>query len=131
MDQARAKEPKKRLDEEAWEQVSAFVTNYFLQRENAAKATYSILFREISQQYPHIVLQQKTFKRRIASIEELKRGAGIQIRTEDLTKDHRSKLKDIFLQELIELPLNDSECITFGELIQRAHESNPDLKLGF
>ena len=123
-------EPKKRLDEVEWKQVSAFVENYFLQRENAAKATYAILFRQISQQYPHIVLQQKTFKRRVASIEELKRRAGIQIRTEDLTIDHRSKLKDKFLQELIHLPLDKLECIRFGELIQRVHTNNPDLKVG-
>ena len=118
-----------RLDEEAWGHVTAFVDAYFRQRENAAKATYAILFRDISQQYPHIVLGEHAFKKKVASIEELKRRAGIQIRTNDLTKEYRSKLKDIFLQDLIGLPLNRFECIRLGELTQRAHERNPDLKI--
>ena len=82
-----------RLDEEAWGHVTAFVDAYFRQRENAVKATYAILFRDISQQYPHIVLGEHAFKKKVASIEELKRRAGIQIRTNDLTKEYRSKLK--------------------------------------
>ena len=51
---AAAKERKKylKLDEQAWEQVKTFVGEFFRNQEKAAKATYDILFREISQKYP-------------------------------------------------------------------------------
>ena len=80
-----------RLDEEAWEQVRAFVDDYFRQQEKAAKATYATLFREISQQYPHIVLQRQTFTKKVALIEDLKTRAGIP--TEHFSQGHRSQVK--------------------------------------
>jgi hypothetical protein len=56
----------------AWEQVRAFVNDGFEQRENASRATatYTLLSRDITQQYPHIVLAQDTFKERVALIED-------------------------------------------------------------
>ncbi len=83
------KERKKysKLDEEAWQQLRIFVNDYFQQREEAVKATYEILFREISQQYPHIELGKGTFKKKVGSIEALKSSAGILIPTKHLSKD--------------------------------------------
>ena len=58
MEPAAAKERKKylkldeRTNEQAWEQVKTFVADFFQHPEKAAKATYDILFREISQKYP-------------------------------------------------------------------------------
>ena len=110
------------MPEEAWDKVRTFVDDYFRKSEKAANATYQILFQAISQQYPNIVLKRKTFTEKVASIEELKRRAGIQIPTEHLSKDHRSRLEHRFLQELIGLPLHDFESIGFAELFLRAHK---------
>jgi hypothetical protein len=85
-----------KLDKEAWEKVTTFVNDYFRNSEKADKATYKILFRAISEQYPNIVWNRKSFTRNVASIEELKGRAGIQIPTERLSKDHGSRLKDRF-----------------------------------
>ena len=110
-----------KLDEEAWNQVRIFVANFFQQPEKAAKATYDVLFREINQQYPHIVLEKKTFARRVASIEKLKADAGIHTHNEDLSKEYREQLNNIFPQVLIGLPVQEFESINFEALIQRAH----------
>ena len=113
------------------EKVTTFVNDYFRNSEKADKATYQILFRAISEQYPNIVLNRKSFTRNVASIEKLKGRAGIQIPTERLSKDHRSRLKDRFLQELIGLPRHNFESIGLAELFQHADklETDPDLKV--
>ena len=118
-----------KLDEDAWRKVKIFVDGYFQQQERATNATYHILFRAISDQYPDIVLERKTFTKNVASIEDLKGRANIQIPTERLSKDHRSRLKDRFLQELIGLPRHDFESIGLAELFQRADKTDPDLKV--
>jgi hypothetical protein len=125
------KERKKysKLDEEAWQKVRIFVNDYFQQREEAVKATYEILFREISQKYPHIELGKGTFKKKVGSIEALKSSAGILIPTQHLSKDHCSQLKDKFLRVLVGLPLPEFESIRFRQLVDRAHQSDPDLKI--
>jgi hypothetical protein len=74
-------------------------------------------------------LAETAFKRHVASIEELKRRAGILIQTKDLSKDDRSELKDLFLKELIGLNLEEFDSITFDQLIQRAHTGNLGLDL--
>jgi len=131
MGQPAGKERKKylKLGEQEWEQVKAFVDDYFRDREKAEKATYNTLFREIGEKYPGIVLEATAFKRHVASIEELKRQAGVLIQTKDLSKDDRRKLKDIFLTELIGLKFEEFEAISFDQLIQRAHTGNPGLDL--
>ena len=73
-----------KLDDEAWKQISTFVDAYFQQQEGASNATYKILFAAISAQFPGIVLERKAFTKNVASIEKLKRRAGIQIPTEHL-----------------------------------------------
>ena len=118
-----------RLDEEAWKKVKIFVDDYFRQPDKAANATYPILFRAISEQYPNIVLGRTTFNRKVGSIEDLKVRAGIQTPAQHLSKEHRSRLKDRFLQELIGLPLHDFESIGFAALFERAHNSDPDLRI--
>ena len=75
------------------------------------------------------MLEQTAFKKHVASIEDLKGRAGIQIPTEHLSKDHRSRLKDRFLQELIGLPGHDFESIGLEELFQHADKTDPDLKV--
>jgi len=125
------KERKKylKLDERAWVQVRTFVDDYFGDQEKAEKATYKILFKEIEKNHPGIDLRRQTFQKHVASIEELKRQAGIPVQTKDLTKDDRSKLTDIFLAELIGLNLEEFESIRFDQLIQRAHTGNVGLDL--
>ena len=127
--QPTGKERKKylKLGEQEWEQVKTFVGDYFRDQGKAEKATYNTLFREIGEKYPGIVLEAKTFTKHVASIEELKRRAGVQ--TKDLNKDDRRKLRDIFLKELICLKLEEFEAISFDQLIQRAHTGNPGLDL--
>jgi hypothetical protein len=131
MGQPAGKERKKylKLGEQEWEHVKTFADDYFRDREKAEKATYNRLFREIGAKYPGIVLQAKTFTKHVASIEELKRRAGVLIQTKDLSKDDRSKLNDVFLKELIGLKLEEFEAISFDQLIQRAHTGNPGLDL--
>ena len=116
-----------KLDDQEWEQVRSFVDDYFEQPEKAAKATYAVLFREISQKYPHIVLEPSAFTKHIASIEKLKAKAGIQTQDEVLSKEYRKKLNDIFHQILIGLPLHEFESIKFEGIIQRAHTLDPNL----
>ena len=76
-----------KLDEEAWEKVRNFVDGYFQVPEKAAIATYPKLFKAISEQYPHIVLQRHTFTKKVALIEDLKTRAGIP--TKRFRKEHR------------------------------------------
>ena len=76
-----------KLDKEAWEKVKNFVDGYFQVPEKAAIATYPILFEAISEQYPHIVLERKTFNKKVALIEDLKTRAGIP--TKRFRKEHR------------------------------------------
>ena len=129
MGQPAGKERKKylKLGEQEWEHVKTFADDYFRDREKAEKATYNTLFREIGEKYPGIVLEATAFKRHVASIEELKRRAGVLIQTKNLSKDDRRKLKDIFLKELIGLKFEEFEAISFDQLIQRAHIGNPGL----
>ena len=118
-----------KLDEDAWRKVKIFVDGYFQQQERATNATYHILFRAISDQYPDIVLERQTFTKKIASIEVLKSRAGIFIHAEPLSKDRRSLLKDTFVRVLNGLTLPEFKTISVGELVERAHRSNPDLRI--
>ena len=82
--QPTGKERKKylKLGEQEWEQVKTFVGDYFRDQGKAEKATYNTLFREIGEKYPGIVLEATAFKRHVASIEELKRRAGVLIQNQ-------------------------------------------------
>jgi hypothetical protein len=130
MGQPAGKERKKylKLGEQEWEQVNTFVKDYFRDRDKAEKATYNTLFREIGETYPGIVLEKKVFKRHVATLEQLKRQAGIHI-TKYSSQDDRNKLKDIFVKELIGLNLEALDSIRFDQLIQRAHTSNVELDI--
>ena len=46
-----------------------------------------------------------------------------------MSKDYRQQLHNIFLQVLIGLPLEEFKSIKFEELLRRAHEREPDLKI--
>ena len=90
-----------------------------------------MLFREIRQQYPHIILEKKTLTRHVASIEKLKGDAGIHTLHEDLSKEYREQLNNIFPQVLIGLSVQELEfeSINFEALIQRAHTLYHHLKI--
>ena len=118
-----------RLDDEAWKQVSTFVEAYFQKQEKAANTTYKILFTAISAQFPGVVLERTAFQKHVGSIEVLKSRAGIFIPTEHLSKDRRSLVKDEFLRVLNGLTLPEFKSIRVGELVERAHRSNPDLRI--
>jgi len=127
------KERKKylKLDEPQWEQVRTVVNDFFRQPENAAKATYVVLFREIEQKYPHINLKgsELTFKKHVASIDKLRENAGIKVHDEALSKEYRKHLHDIFHQILTGLSDKEFESIKFDEIIQRAHSLHPYLDI--
>ena len=119
-----------RLEEQDWKLIRTFVEKYFEQHEKAAKATYEILFSDIKKEYPDYDLHKSAFKNHIGTIEELKRVAGlVTISTEHLSKEYLHKLNEAFLQVLISLTLKEFLSIKFEDLIQRAHISNPDLKI--
>ena len=116
------------LKEHEWELVRTFVKTYFERKDKAvaAKATYVVLFSEIRKQYPDFDLEQSSFKKHVGRIEKWKEEAGIQ--SDHLGRDHVDRLKAIFLQVLIGLPLNTVlESIKFQELLQRTHPLDSEL----
>ena len=118
------------LKEHEWELVRTFVKTYFEREDKAvaAKVTYVVLFSEIRKQYPDFDLEQSAFKKHVGRIEKWKAEVGIQ--SDHLGRDYLDRLKAVFLQVLIGLPLNtEFESIKFQELLQRAHQLEPDLKI--
>jgi hypothetical protein len=122
---------KKRLNltEHQWERVRAFVKQLFEEQpEQASKATYQSLIKEIQGQFPCFILSKSTFKKHVGRIEKLKANVGIQGEVEKIRK-FRQRASEIFNEILIGLPPDEFECIQFDGLIQRAHELYPDLHI--
>ena len=120
------------LQENEWDLVRTFVKTYFEQEDKAvaAKATYDVLLSEIKKENPNFDLHKSAFKKHVGLIEKWKEDVGVQIPCNNLGRDYLDRMKDIFLQVLISLPLKtEFESINFQELLQRAHELDPDLKI--
>jgi len=118
-----------KLDQQQWEQVRAFVQEFFDQQpEKASKATYRSLFKEIQERYPCIILSESSFKKHVAPIEKLRADAGIQGEVE-ISRKYFERVSKIFHRILIDLPLDEFESIELEGLIQRAHELYPDLHI--
>ena len=125
---------KKRLNlkEHEWDLVRTFVRTYFEREDKAvaAKATYNIFLSEIRKEYSDFDISVTAFKTHVGEIEKLKEKAGVQIQSDHLGRDYLERLKAVFHEVLIGLPLNtEFESIKFQELIQRAHQLAPDLKI--
>ena len=54
-----------KIDEQQWEQVRAFVKEFFKQPEKASKATYRSLFKELQSQYPCLILSPQVFTKHV------------------------------------------------------------------
>ena len=115
-----------KLDHQQWELVRAFVQAFFDKPEEAVKATYESLFKEIQGLYPFIVLSVSSFKKHVGSIEYLKGNAGKQAQLK-IFRNNRQRITKIFHEILIGLPLEKFEAIEFEELIQRANNLYPNL----
>ena len=59
----------------------------------------------------------------------MKADAGIHTHNEDLSKEYRKQLNNIFPEVLIDLPVQEFESINFEALIQRAHTHYPHLEI--
>jgi hypothetical protein len=104
------------LDQQQWEQVRAFVQEFFDQQpEKASKATYRSLFKEIQERYPNIIISELSFKKHVAPIEKLRADTGIQGEVEISRKYHES-VSEIFHRILIDLPLDEFESIEFESI---------------
>ena len=120
------------LKEHEWDLVRTFVRTYFEREDKAvaAKATYNIFLSEIRKEYSDFDISVTAFKTHVGEIEKLKENAGVQIQSDHLGRDYLDRLKAVFLQVLIGLPLNtEFESIKFQELLQRAHQLEPQLKI--
>ena len=120
------------LKEHEWDLVRTFVRTYFEREDKAvaAKATYNIFLSEIRKEYSDFDISVTAFKTHVGEIEKLKENAGVQIQSDHLGRDYLDRLKAVFLQVLIGLPLNtEFESIKFHQLIQRAHQLDPELKI--
>ena len=120
------------LKEHEWDLVRTFVRTYFEREDKAvaAKATYNIFLSEIRKEYSDFDISVTAFKTHVGEIEKLKEKAGVQIQSDHLGRDYLDRLKAVFLQVLIGLPLNtEFESIKFHQLIQRAHQLAPELKI--
>ena len=120
---------KLKLQEHDWDPVKTFVETYFEQPDKSTKATYEVLLSEIKKVFPDFDISKSTFKKYLGTIEKWKEKAGLQIHSDPLSKDYRQQLHNIFLQVLIGLPLEEFKSIKFEELLRRAHEREPDLKI--
>ena len=117
-----------RINEQQWEQVRAFVKELFEQPEKASKATYRSLFKEIQSQYPCLILSPALFTKHVASIETLRANAGIQGEVE-ISRKYFQRVREIFHEILIGLPLDEFKSIKLEGLIQHADEGHPDLHI--
>ena len=79
-----------KLDDQQWELVRAFVKVFFDKPEEAVKATYESLFKEIQGLYPFIILSVSSFKKHVGSIEYLKGNAGKQAQLKIFRKNRQS-----------------------------------------
>ena len=119
----------RKLDQQQWEQVRAFVQEFFDQQpEKASKAAYRSLFKEIQERYPCIILSESSFKKHVAPIEKLRADAGIQGEVE-ISRKYCETVSEIFHGILIDLPLDEFESIGLEGLIQRADQLYPDLQV--
>jgi hypothetical protein len=106
--------------------VRTFVKTYFEREDKAvaAKVTYDLLLAELRKEYPNFDVQQSAFA---GPFERWKEEAGVQIQSDNLGRNYLDRLKAIFLEVLISLPLNTQfESIKYHELFQRAHERYPE-----
>ena len=108
-----------KLDDQQWELVRAFVKVFFDKPEEAVKATYESLFKEIQGLYPFIILSVSLFKKHVGFIEYLKGNAGKQAQLKIFRKN-RQRITEIFHEILISLPLERFEAIEFEDFIHRA-----------